>query len=65
MIEYTDCAGVRYIAEPPRSGAPVCSGCAHEPDAGEPSRQGCITSPSCMGFERDDGLNIIWVRREK
>jgi len=63
--EYTDSEGVCYVAEPPKPGEQVCAGCAHAPDSGKPTTRGCVSAPACVSLERDGGLNIIWVRREK
>jgi hypothetical protein len=64
MTEYTDSAGVRYIARPAKrnsGGIPMCSGCVHNSRRDEEATPGCIEAPQCNGQMHDEA--IIWVRK--
>jgi hypothetical protein len=56
MTEYTDSAGVRYIAKP--QGDRRCSGCAHAY-----LTSGCLDAPPlCDPMYYGDFSRIIWVQ---
>ena len=66
MNEYTDSAGVRYIAKPATltsGGIPECIGCAHVSNRGTGAKPGCVEAPQCNGKMHKDA--IIWVRADK
>ena len=64
MTEYTDSAGVRYIAKPAKrnsSGIAMCSGCAHKSGRDEEATPGCMEAPTCVEPLPGDG-SIIWTK---
>ena len=63
MNEYTDSAGVRYIAKPATltsGGIPECIGCEHASNRGTGAKPGCVEAPQCNGLLHEDA--IIWVK---
>lgn len=63
--EYTDAAGVQYVAKTERGTFfEPCLGCAHDSGSIRAMKRGCKNSPPCEKEYRDDGRSIIWVKAE-
>ena len=65
MTEYTDNAGVRYIARPAKrnsSGVATCSGCAHKAGRDEEATPGCMEAPTGVEPLPGDGSMSIWTK---
>jgi len=65
MNEYTDHAGVRYIAKLAKrnsSGIAMCSGCAHKSGRDEEATPGCMDAPTCMESPLTGDGAIIWTK---
>lgn len=56
--EYTDAAGVEYVATPHDG----CEGCAFHEDF-KAYTEACLSSPDCLSGYRE-GESIIWVRKK-
>jgi hypothetical protein len=66
MTEYTDSAGVRYIAKPAKrnsAGIAMCSGCAHKSGRDEEATPGCMEAPACMESPLTGDGAIIWTKK--
>jgi hypothetical protein len=57
---YTDAAGVRYVAEVAKG---MCIGCAHDDDNAY-CNSGCRAAAPCVARDRADKRSIIWVKAE-